>query len=270
MILFKRVGESFRRIEGREWVLLGLETFGVVAGILIAFALNEWAGQRAAVQKQHELLERLFEESEMTVTGLRDDRDKFNGIVEAERAFATTLVHNNECPPEPMWQAVDTLPMYPSITVPSSVYQEIMGSGGLSGITNTDVRHSVSNFHRQLAWYQKQNDYFRDHLNYPISIGDKEVTYDLDVSKDEPQVSHYDRNALCSDHKFRNGIVDTVRNHIVIAEYHSDLARAGIFMCARIGAALGKPCVPADGALSGSDAEAARIALSPKETHPPS
>ena len=35
MILFKRVGESFNRIEGREWALLFLETAGVV-GVFVA------------------------------------------------------------------------------------------------------------------------------------------------------------------------------------------------------------------------------------------
>jgi len=267
MILFKRVSESFRHIEGREWALLALETLGVIAGILIAFELNEWAARRSAAQKQHELLERLLEEAEATVTVTRSDRDQMNAIVGAEKSFATALLHRAECPAEPAWKAVDTLPMYPSIAVPSSVYQEIVSSGGLSGIENTDVRRSVSRFHSLLAWYQAQNDHFRDKLNYPISIADKGVTYDFDQSKAEPQISHYDREALCPDHRFRNGIADSTRNHVMVAGYHSDLARAAIFTCVRIGAALGTSCVPPDGQLKGSDAQAARDALSPRETH---
>ena len=43
MILFKRVGDSFRHIEDREWLLLVLETLGVLVGILLAFELQEWA-----------------------------------------------------------------------------------------------------------------------------------------------------------------------------------------------------------------------------------
>ena len=42
MILFRRVGEAFRHIEDREWLLLALETLGVLAGILIAFELQLW------------------------------------------------------------------------------------------------------------------------------------------------------------------------------------------------------------------------------------
>lgn len=269
MILFKRVNESFRHIEGREWALLCLETLGVIVGILLAFELQEWAARRSAAQQRQERLERLFEEAETTVTVLRADRDQMNGIVDAEKAFAAALVHRNECPPEPMWRAVDTLPMYPTISVPSSVYQEIMGAGGLSEIEDTNVRRSVSFFHYVLDWTQAQNDHFRDHLNYPISIADQAVTYDFDLSQDEPQVSHYDRPALCPDHKFRNGIVDSTRNHLVIASARADLVRAAIFMCARVGAAVHKTCKPGDGPLKGADAAASREALSPREAPRP-
>jgi hypothetical protein len=269
MILFKRVRESFRRIEGREWALLGLETVGIVGGILIAFELNEWASRRAAAQKQHELLDRLFDESEATVSFLRRDRDHMDHIVKAETAFATALVHQQTCPPEPMWQAVDTLPIYPSVAPPSSVYQEIVGSGGLSTIADSNVRHSVGYFHSQLESFQGQNAYFRGRLDYPISIATPSVTYDFDVSKEEPQVSHYDRSALCADHTFRNGIADNVRSHMLIAAYHDELARAAVAMCASIGAAIGKSCSPDDGPLTGPDAKAAEDALSRRAARKP-
>ena len=78
MILFKRVGESFGRIEGREWALLFLETLGVVGGILIAFELNEWASRRTESARHRQIMERLFEESEQDVASLRAMRHAFN------------------------------------------------------------------------------------------------------------------------------------------------------------------------------------------------
>jgi hypothetical protein len=261
MILFKRVGESFDKVEGREWALLFLETLGVIAGILIAFELNEWATMRNEAGRQHELLERLFEESEATVAVLRNDRDSMSAIVNREKAFATLLVHRNECPSPSAWRSVDTLAMYPSITVPSSVYEEIMGSGGLSAIQDQRVRRSVSEFRTDLEWTQGQNAYFREHAHYPIGTADPRVTYDFDVSAEEPQVSHYNRAALCSDHRFRNGIADSVRNHSVIADMRGDLAIASIEMCAAIGASLERTCKPSfGGPFSLADTEVARRA----------
>jgi hypothetical protein len=76
MILFKRVGDSFRHIEDREWVLLFLETLGVLVGILLAFELQEWGQRRSEAAKHHQLMERLFEESEMDVTAVGGGGDR--------------------------------------------------------------------------------------------------------------------------------------------------------------------------------------------------
>lgn len=262
MILFKRVSESFRRIEGREWVLLFLETVGVVAGILIAFELNEWSASREAAHRQHQLLERLFDESENTVAILRADRNDMKEIVGRETAFATLLVHRNICPPEPMWKAVDTIPMYPPIAVPSTVYQEIMGSGGLSTIPDRSVRQSVSYYHGILDWVQAQNTNFREHLSLAVSASDPRVTYDLDPSADEPETSHYNIRALCSDHSFRNAIAHSVRNHMIVANLRAELTNSAIEMCATIGATLQRNCSPPfGGALAGPDEKTAAEAV---------
>jgi len=258
MILFKRVGESFRHIEDREWVLLFLETLGVLVGILLAFALQEWAQQRAEAAKQHELLERLFEESEATVSVLRADREDMNKIVNREISFATLLVHRNICPPRPMWDAVDTMPMYPPIVVPSTVYQEVMGSGGLANIPDHRVRQSVSYFRAQFDWIQAQNTNFRGSRILPVPPQDPRVTLDFDQSADEPEVSRYDSAPLCADHSFRNVIADEVRNHMAVVNLRRQLAEGAIEMCATIGASLNHECNPLfGGPLMGADKKVA-------------
>src|SRR5690242_11093228 len=97
MILFKRVGESFRHIEDREWVLLFLETLGVLVGILLAFELQEWGSRRSEAAKHREIMERLFEESQLDVIYLRGIRDFMRTAVKAESDFAERL-SNGECP----------------------------------------------------------------------------------------------------------------------------------------------------------------------------
>ena len=133
MILFKRVGDSFRHIEDREWTLLFLETLGVLVGILLAFELQEWAQRRSEAAKHRQLMERLFEESELDVAVLRDIRSTSKTMARDEQSFATKL-SAGECPPQDAWSTVTTTNMYPPITVPSSVYEELMGAGGLSSV----------------------------------------------------------------------------------------------------------------------------------------
>jgi hypothetical protein len=262
MIMFKRVAESIRQIDDRECLHLVLETLLVLVGILLAFELQEWASRHAEAAKHHELLERLFEESQSTVAVLRANRADMDRIVDREKSFATMLVHRNSCPPESMWGAVDTIPMYPPIAVPSTVYQEIMGSGGLANIPDPKVRQSVSYFRAQLDWVQAQNSNFRTARTIPLQPHDPRITLDFDQSADEPEISRYAIGALCQDHAFRNDIADSVRNHMAVASMRHDLVSTAIQMCATIGASLSEPCVPTfGGPLTEADAKTAADAV---------
>lgn len=126
MILFRRVGEAFRHIEDREWMLLALETLGVLAGILIAFELQTWGQRRSDSAKHHQLMERLFEETESDIASIRFMRDVMKPMVEREEAFATRI-GRGECPPDEGFQSLTSLGMMPALTPPSSVYRSSPG-----------------------------------------------------------------------------------------------------------------------------------------------
>jgi hypothetical protein len=254
MILFKRVGESLKRIEDREWVLLALETLGVLAGILIAFELQQWGANRADAAKHHQLMERLFEESEMDVAILRDMRDSLDGLVAGEKRFAQTLFAG-QCPPEDQWRAVETIGMLPALTAPTSVYQELMGAGGLSSVQRRDVRRAIAQFHRTLDWSQQQVAYFRQVKEDPVPNRDPRVTISYDPTKDDPEVATFDRNALCANHAFRNSFAASLRQHIVFTSYHQSSLEDAIGMCVRLADNIGKGCIPTfGGSLKGPDA----------------
>lgn len=129
MILFRRLRRGVKQISSRDWALLTLETAGVLAGILIAFQLNEWASRRNQAARHDQLMERLFEESEFGVAGLRGWRDRMRQIVDQESKFAVSLAAGR-CPPDADWVAANTVHMMPAVVAPTSVYQELMGAGG--------------------------------------------------------------------------------------------------------------------------------------------
>ena len=262
MILFKRVGESLRHIEDREWMLLFFETLGVLLGILIAFELQEWASRRSDSAKHRQLMERFFEESEQDVAATRVMRDRMRGLVNTEVSFAT-LLSRGQCPPEQLWSAVDTIGMYPTLQAPRSVYEELMGAGGLSSISNAGVRKSVALFNMQLDWSQAQNEFFRSNVEAPIPTADPRSTLSYDPSAaGDPEVAHYDHRALCSDKAFRNRMVSATRNHVVIASLHDDVTDDAIKMCSALGWTVGQACHPAfGGELAPADAQIARKSL---------
>jgi hypothetical protein len=215
MLLFERFKQGFVRISTREWILLSLETIGVLAGILIAFALNEWAQQRQASARRLELSERLFEEARMNLSLMRVGRDTMQEATARERAFATALVRDGTCPPEADWDAVVTVNMFPPIAVQTAAYEELLGAGGLSTIEDPDARKAVADFHSILDWQRRQNDGFRAAGKEIIAVDDPRVTVGFDPEADEPETFRYDRPALCADRAFRvfAAGVDRIRNH---------------------------------------------------------
>lgn len=261
MILFKRVGSAFKGIEGREWALLTLETLGVVAGILVAFELNEWAARRDAAAKHRQLMERLYEESTMDAAVFRDLRNMLDGQVKVEQEFATAI-SNGKCPSD--WAGVETLTLMPAAAAPQSVYEELKGAGGLSSIDSMPVRIELAGFHSQLDWVQQQITYFREARIDPIDNSDPRVTTKVDFTREEPEYSTYDRPALCADHGFRNRVAAAARSHTVYARYFSDIASSAISMCAVLADSLGKTCSPdkeIGGPLTGDDAKLAKTTL---------
>lgn len=261
MILFKRLGESFRHIEDREWLLLALETLGVLAGILLAYELQEWASRRSDAAKRHQLMERFFEESEQDVAAARYGRDRMHRLVQKEVAFAT-LLSQGKCPPDGVWDAVDTVGMYPTLRAPRAVYEELMGAGGLSSIDNAAVRKSVALFNMNFDWAQGQNEFFRTNIEPPVAMDDPRSVLSYDPSADEPEIARYDHRALCSDRRFRNRMVSATRNHSVIARLHGEATDSAIAMCTSLGWAIGHACHPAfGGELAPADLKVVKASL---------
>lgn len=261
MLLFRRVGSAFRGIEGRDWALLSLETFGVVAGILIAFELNEWAADRNEAARHDRLMERLHEESEIDLIVIRSFRDELSAMLDREQAFAVKLAEG-QCPPNAEFQAITTLPVMPALTVPTSVYQELMGAGGLASIERKGVRDAVAQFYGNLEWTQRQIEYFRNAKIKAIEEDDPRVRIHFDPKAEEPEVATFDGRALCADQGFKNRVASATRAHTVYVAYLQAMLENAISMCVRLGDSLGKKCTPPrEGPLKDEDAEyAAKVA----------
>jgi hypothetical protein len=260
MILFKRVNESFRQIEGREWALLFLETLGVLVGILLAFELQEWAASRSDAAKHRQLIERLFEESEGDVTSLRKIRSVELQMAANERQFAVAL-SAGQCTGAAAWGAVSSVRKYPPVTVPSAVYDELMGAGGLSSIEDPPARTAVQRFRGYLDLTARQSDAFRAERAPIVDIADPRITVRYDTSVHDPEIITYNREALCGDRAFRNRMIDNVRDHGVILSRVFDLTDDAIAMCATLGRLVGRKCVPPDAPLDAADQATARKAL---------
>lgn len=260
MLLFGRTRKAVREIEPKEWALLAFESFGVLLGILVAFQLNEWASGKKDAARNHQLVERLFEESQVVVAQLRGERDDIKQMTDREAQFATALVRDRTCPPQDAWFAAFTTNMYPAIGVQTSVYDEMMGAGGLSTIPDTRSRENVAIFHSALAWVNSQTDNRREHLIPTVTMDDSRVTAGFEPNAEEPLKVTVDREALCGDKAFRNRVADAVRDHQLVYGSRAELTVLAIKMCNALGAALSRQCEPAwGGPLKDADANVSVI-----------
>lgn len=268
MILFRRVGEAVRSVEPRDWVLLALETIAVIAGILIAFELSEYAERRREAARHDRLMERLFEESQVTVSSLRGTRDIINRFVDAEIKFAVEL-SQGRCPASANWDEVGTVGLLPAVGAQTSVYEELTGAGGVASVKLQSVRHALAEFHANLDWVERQVAFFRDSRITVLQPSDERVAVRFDPNADEPEIWEFNRAALCRDRGFRSRFASATRHHFVYLGYIEELAENAIIMCASLGASLGRSCqpkpggpfVPNDRPLVGSEVSAAKQAM---------
>lgn len=108
------------------------------------------------------------------------------------------------------------------MTAPTSVYQELLGAGGLSSIEREDVREHVAQFHGSLDWAKGQIDYFRMGRITPLETSDPRVKTHFDLTASDPEVDVFDGKALCNDQGFKSRVAAATRQHAVYASYFQE------------------------------------------------
>ena len=228
------------------WRAFAGEVGIIVIGVLIALGAGqivEWVHWRS---EQRDTLERLFQESRTNVWLLRRGREVLREDANAEETFATALTHGG-CPPAKQWETVTDLIKYPQVAAETSVYDEVVGAGGLADIQSTRARDAISEFHAKLTWLQNTTEFFRMKAERPFDLSDPRVTISLGASPTEPEIIDWDRPALCADKAFRNRVAIGARNRMVWTGFHDDVVQSAIGMCAVLARELGTRCTPVNG-----------------------
>jgi hypothetical protein len=243
------------------WRQFAGEVGVIVLGVLIALAAGqvvEWAHWR---HQQHDVLERLFQEARSDVAVLRNRRDSLRVTAQREADFATTLT-SGSCPPESEWTAVMEVTKFPAVATETSVYDEVVGAGGLAQISSPEAREAVSDFHSKLAWLESTTGSFRLKSSHPFQLDDPRVTIRYNPRTADPEVVIFDRQLLCRDRGFRNRVADGVRNYVTWTHFHDVILKSAIRMCATLGELVGKECTPLEGgSLRRADLQVANAAV---------
>lgn len=245
--LLRRLRRSAGEISGAEWVLLGIETLAVVAGILIALALENWAQSYREQQHVDRLLERLLDEAQLNLLDLNQHVVRAEEKIEANLPLVSAL-GEGQCPTNKAFENVFQINHYPAITPPRAVYDEMIGGVGLSAIDDDQARLAISIYRNVLGFMEGQLERFRtgDDL---LEASDPRLTARLVTGErdngsvgSEPVETSLDRQALCSDHAFRNRLAYAMRNQMVFQRYREDTLNVATHMCVKLGEVVGRDC----------------------------
>lgn len=253
---FAKIRSAFASLTGADWALQGIRFVAVVAGILIAFALDGWASGERDKQREKELAERLHAEAEDNVDYLLARRDAAQDRLLSWQRLTLAMTRDGTCPPAPEWPNLYPISRFPAVTPPSAVSDEIIAAGGLGALRDNELRSALASYRARLDYIEDEIRAFS--VDPPVAAGDRRVTVDYQPSADEPVVPRYDGAALCGDRGFRDRLIAATRDQQRMIGELNWLLDSAVRLCATGARTLARQCRPGGRALSGAEASLAR------------
>ena len=247
-MIIKKLAAGFRN---RDWIEILIELAIVVAGILIAVQVNNWAGERSDRKIEHAALERLLGEFENTIEELDHTIAYNDRLIGLQRQGVSAATGQSEVPAHdlPLRIGINTISFSPPLSTPRTTYDELTSAGQMQLIRSRDIREQIARFYGFLDEFQQRSqrgnndDFFARYL--------KHVTYDYNPESKTSDVvlSTYDWESIQNDSVFVSMLVGELRNQLNIQESRQALRDSAAKICAAIAAEVESECkgaVPKD------------------------
>lgn len=162
-MIAKRVVQALRR---QDWTMVAIEFALVVVGVLLAFQINEAALRRDAAQARIAATVRLLAEAEQSVAyhrlALANQKRLVGGLNDALARIGRGALSpaDQERMSIAIQAARSALPMAP----PSSAYDDLVSSGGLSRLEDAELRAAIGRYRATLAFEEQMRQQLRNDL----------------------------------------------------------------------------------------------------------
>lgn len=162
-MIAKRVVQALRR---QDWTMVAIEFVLVVVGVLLAFQINDASIRRSADVARYEATERLLLEAEESVAYLRLAVSNQTRLVTRLNDVLARLERRRWLPADEasmsaaLQGARSALPLAP----PSSAYDDLVSSGGLSQLDDTRLRSAIGKYRATLVFEEQMRQQLRDDL----------------------------------------------------------------------------------------------------------
>ncbi|MEM9667694.1 MAG: DUF6090 family protein [Pseudomonadota bacterium] len=227
-------------VKAQNWTAVGLDFFIVVIGVFIGIQVANWNDTRAEDRREKVLLQRLHSDFERIVSW----GDEFVPLTRALPSNTSYLIERIRADIEPQTDDEKFLQgLAASVTLIgpfeiSPTYEELVSTGTLSRITNTDLRDALSSYGRfretefivteklyavQNTGVMREAVQFRTHEEDPLETAIP-VTFDWEALKDtEPHLQVVLQNQLFSI-DWKQGTLNSAREVLTLLEAELGLA----------------------------------------------
>lgn len=236
-VIVKRMLVSLKR---QDWAMVGIEFVLVVVGVLFAFQINEWAAEKASADTNQQAGERLLEEVERDVAYLRQATDYEQENVDALRDGLSRARTGRG---EPVKEASFTARLVSArsmvaLAPPSSVYDDIVSSGGLNRIGDEGVRAAIGRFRSTLSFEERM----RQQLQTTLPSFERIEAFDYSIGGSGQLVASVNFRALAGDRQALQIIALTAENHRILLMLRTRALRDGMQVCLALAKSLGRSC----------------------------
>lgn len=236
-MIVKRVTEALRR---QDWAMVAIEFVLVVAGVLLAFQINEWAAQRAGKESRQRAAVRLLEEVERDVAYIRQATEYEQRNVAALKAVINRIDAGRGLPADDasLMAKLASARSMVALAPPSSVYDDIVSSGGLNQIGDEAVRAAIGRYRSTLSFEERM----RQQLQTILPDLERIDAFRYAVGPEGRLSIDVDYPALRQDRKARQVVALATENHRILLMLRTRALRDAERMCVAVGQSVGRAC----------------------------
>jgi len=240
-MLLRRMMDHF---EDQNWFAVVLDLMIVVLGIFLGFQVTAWNEARKERVAELAALHRLQAESEQVVAYWRMEVQLQTRYNENRRLLLRVLDEGTIAPGDTaaVDDAVMRLGHYPQFNPPRSVYDDLIGAGGLGTISDPDVRGAVAAYAAELDFVTGQLTQFRTNLRGLHDAYEGRIFSAYAPEKSSLRRYEYDIASLSGDRQFVSDIVDAVRDQLQFLTIRESILSRAVSMCEALSRQLSTTC----------------------------
>lgn len=238
-MILKRFSEALRR---QDWAMIAIEFALVVVGVLLAFQINEWAGERASAGERQLSAERLLEEAELTVAYNRQAVDYERHVLEG-LSFASARIGTKawqEAEEKRMTDGLAAARSMVALAPPSSVYEDVVSSGELNKIGTAATRAAISRYRATLSFEERM----RQQLQGPLGAYERIPAFRYTAHPEGKEKIRLvvDFSSLVRDQQAQQVIALAAENHRILVMLRTRALMDSERMCVALGSVVGRRC----------------------------